>query len=146
VPPRKGVFDVRFGGIGLTIRPLPILAGVAIAVSTGLSWLASATGDDTAFDIPFVFLFDRTPDPGGFKLGLALLLVGIAGAVLSFLPGTGPLRRACGVAALAAVIAFGIQWGLRVNDAGGSVSDFFDTVEAGAYVCLVGAFLLSTQR
>jgi hypothetical protein len=140
------VFDVRFGGIGLTIRPLPILGGVAIAVSTALAWLSSTAGSDNAYDIPFVFLFDRTPDPGGFKLGVALLLVGIAGAVLSVLPGTGPLRRACGLAALAAVIAFGIQWGLRIHDAGGTVSDFFDTIKAGVYVCLVGAFVLSTQR
>ena len=137
---------MRFGGIGLTIRLLPILGGVAIAVSTALTWLSTVASTDNAYDLPFVFLFDRTPDPGGFKLGVALLLVGIAGAVLSLLPGTGPVRRACGVAALAAVIAFAIQWGLRINDAGGSVSDFFDTIKAGVYVCLVGAFVLATQR
>ena len=136
------MFDVRFGGIGLTIRPLPILGGGAVAVSTAFDWLPRAS----AYDIPFVFLFDRTPDPGGFKLGVAILLVGIAGVLLSILPGTSPLRRLCGVAVLAAIAAFCIQVGLLVDDQAGGVGDFFDLIEAGVYVALAGGFLLATQR
>ena len=51
------MFDVRMGGIGLSIHPLPLLGGVAVAVSSGLNWFDGARGKASAFDIAFQYIF-----------------------------------------------------------------------------------------
>ena len=127
-------------------KPFPVAGGIATVVAASLAWLDLGVRSPSAYDIPFQFLFDRK-DLGatGFTLGAFLLLLGIAGAVLSLVPGLAQLRRMIGTAILAAAAAYCVQVGLLVHDGAGSVGDFFDALGAGVYVAGAGGFALAAS-
>lgn len=60
-------------------RGVQLAATVAILISVFLSW---AGGSGNAFDIPIAFLFKLDVEPSGFSLGIALLILAVASAVV----------------------------------------------------------------
>jgi hypothetical protein len=143
---RRPLFTTTVGRVDLNVRPVTFLAGILLAVSTAFTWLDAPGASSSAFKVPFDFLFDAHTTSTGFKLGVALLLLGIGGSVLSALPTASPLRRSCGLAAMAASIAFAAQLGVLVHDAGGTVGDFFGDLGAGPYLAFVGGFFLAVEH
>jgi hypothetical protein len=143
---RRPLFTTTVGRVELNVRPITVLAGILVAVSTAFTWIDAPARSSSAFKVPFDFLFDAHTTSNGFKLGVALLLLGIGGAVLSALPTASPLRRTCGLATMAAAITFASQLGVLVHDAGGTVGDFFGYLGPGAYLAFVGGFFLAVEH
>ncbi len=125
----------------VSIRFLPLLAGIAVGVSSAIDWVRGAN----AFDIPVRFLWDMNAQTG-FRLGIPVLIVGIAVAVLSFFTAAEPLRRIAGLVALVIAVLFLEQFVRGIDRNGGSIVDGLDAVRAGAWVCLAGGFAGLTTR
>jgi hypothetical protein len=147
-PPPAGS-GVRVSG-GVKIRALPLIGAVAIAVSAALPWIPSGglVPTQNGFDVPFQFLFDpegTVGGRGGVTIGVALVLLGVIGGLLTFVPITGAIRRAFGGIAIAMAGAYMAQWARLLGDSGGGAS-FTDVVGFGAYVALAGGVLLAAGR
>ena len=136
---------------GLKIRVVPLIGAVAIALSSALPWLTSVVSrglvspSQNGFDVPFKFLFDPTGASGGLKVGLALVLLGVAGGLLTFVRATGAIRRLLGVAAIAIGGAYIAQLIRFVNDLGGGIS-VTKVMGFGVYVAIGGGVLLAAGK
>ena len=95
--------------------PIAILGGALAVWSCFVSWEdVSELSWKTAFKLPLKFLWDKNAT-GGAKLGIPLVAVGGAAAVLALwraLPADF-LRRLCGVAILGATALVVVQLGRR---------------------------------
>jgi len=78
-------------------------------------------------------------------MGIPLLVLGAAGAGLSFLPGTKQIRRLVGGLALLIVVAYVVQLFRTVGRLGGD-ANAFDLMGAAVYVAAAGGALLSVSR
>jgi hypothetical protein len=112
--------------------PIALIGGVLAILSSFLAWddMAGVAFDDS-FEIPLQFLWDEDAT-GGFKLGVPLVIVGAAVALLSLSP-IAPvvfLRRLGGVLLLAAVALFVVQLGRQVG---------WDNLDVGVGPYLAGA-------
>jgi hypothetical protein len=112
--------------------PLALIGGVLAIISSFVAWddMADVAYDDS-FKVPLQFLWDEDAT-GGFKLGLPLVIVAAAVALLSVSP-LAPLvflRRLGGVALLGAVALFVVQLGRQFG---------WDTFDVGLGPYLAGA-------
>lgn len=144
-PPRGGWAGPRTVA-GVKISPIPLVGGLALMVSSVLPWVnAPGAPSANAFEVPVTFLFDPLGAPGGPRVGLVLLLIGLAGAALAFVPAGRVVRRLIGPVATAAGGLF-ISAVIRlVGDAGGGVGPL-DLIGFGAYVSIVGGILVAAGR
>ena len=119
----------------------------AIVVGVFLPWFSGTfEGRGNAFDVPLSFLWSLTAGSGGVKLGVVLLLIGGAAALLSFLRGTGPIRRILGIAAIVVTAAFAVQLYRAIDQLGGGPGDLLDMIGPAVYVTFVGGGLLVASR
>jgi len=132
-------------GLKGPVRPLALAGAAAIVVGVFLPWISGALGQGNGFDVPLSFLWSLQPTDG-IKLGLVLLLVGAGAAALTFLPGTGPVRRILGVAAVASTVVYVIQLFRLIDQAGGSIGDVVDAIGVAVYVTLAGGALLASSK
>jgi hypothetical protein len=143
-PPSPGVSVAG----GIKVRPIPLIGGIAIAISSALPWIASVQGGDSikGFDVPAAFLFDfKKAGSGGLKIGLVVLLVGVIGAALTLLPVTGAIRRLLGGLGVVIGGLYVVQLGRLVDAVGGGVS-LTDAIGFGVYVAAGGGLLLAAGR
>jgi len=141
-PPAREVQGAR-----IPVRPLALVGAGAIVVGVFLPWFSGTfEGRGNAFDVPLSFLWSLTADSGDAKLGVVLLLIGGAAAVLSFLRGTGPIRRILGIAAIVTTAAFSVQLYRAIDQLGGGPGDLFDMIGPAVYVTFVGGGLLVASR
>jgi hypothetical protein len=78
---------VRTAGLGgLTIRPVPVVGGIAMIVGSFLTWVG-AIYDADAWDIGMGWLWQGTVDNP--RLGVIMLVLGIAAIGLAFVPRAG---------------------------------------------------------
>jgi hypothetical protein len=146
-PPATGVTATGTGvATGVKIRPIPLIGGLAIAVSSLLPWIASAGGvpSGTAFDVPVEFLFDPQGFGDGLKLGAIVLLIGLAGGALSFTTRGPGIRRILASATIAIGGAYIAQLVRVVGQLpGASVADL---IGFGVYVMIGGGILLLASK
>ena len=138
---------VRVAG-GVKMRPLPLIGAVVIAVAAALPWVDLLGRTANSFDIPMAFLFDpegSAGGSGGINIGVVMVLLGVVGGLLTFVPITGALRRALGGLAIAVSGVYIAQWIRLASDAGGGAT-FTDFVGFGAYVGIAGGVLLAAGR
>ena len=128
------------------MKPLAFGGGVAIVIGTFLPWVSAGGASTNALDIPVQFLFSLNASDGPIKVGFVTLGIGIAAAVLSFLPKTAWARRLCGSIGVAVGAAFMLQLFRTIDQAGGSFGDLFSTIGLGAYLALAGAISLQISR
>lgn len=110
-----------------------------------LPWLSAPGTSSNAFDVPLSFLWSPESAGTGVKMGIPLIVLGAAGAGLSFLPRTKQIRRMLGSVALFAAIAYVGQL-FRVVDKLGGGAGAFDFMGIAVYVSAVGGALLATGR
>lgn len=130
---------------GLEIRPLPLVAAVALLVSAFLPWVSQG-GSTNSLDVPLSFLWDFTssgdPQLGWIVIALGVLTLGVAvmkqemRAVLMLF----------GVLSIALSAAFIVQMYRGIADFGGSGSDLFDWLGFAPWVALgAGVILLASS-
>jgi hypothetical protein len=131
---------------GRKIHALPVVAGVALIVSSFLDWFVvkGRPGADS-FDFPFKFLFDPNNAGNGFKLGVVVVLLGAAAIALAVFSLLAPVRRLVGLAAIAVALAYAGQLYHQLNDAGRSFGDLFSYLGPGPYVALIAGIFV-TQK
>jgi hypothetical protein len=120
---------------------------MAVVVGSVLPWFKSVRGSPsaTAFKIPFSFLIDPTKRLTGPKIGLILLLVGVVGALLTFVPVTGVIRRLLGTAAVLIGGVFLGQLAHSLSNVPGGIS-VTSVAGLGVYISIVGGLLLAAGR
>jgi hypothetical protein len=132
---------------GRPVRALALGGGLALMVASLLPWISTDGVPSTnAFDIPIQFVWDLNTGDGPIKIGLVLLALGAAAAVLSFVPRTTAIRRICGGIALAIVLGFTLQIYRSIDAAGGSIGDVFSTIGIGVYLALAGAITTEISK
>jgi hypothetical protein len=143
-PARRG--SVTMGRAN--VRILPLVGAALIALGAFLPWFSlGELGSVNSLDIPVQFLFDPTgtTGEGGFSIGIVLLILGIGGAVLTFMPATGTLRRVVGMVAVLVAVVYLFQ--LVTGFEGASFMDVItEAVGFGVYVSLVGGVLLAATK
>jgi hypothetical protein len=127
------------------LQPLAIAGGIAVVLGVFLPWLSFPGSSSDGFDVPLSFLWSLESGDGGIKMGIPLLVLGAAGAGLSFLPGTKQIRRLVGGLALLIVVAYVVQLFRTVGRLGGD-ANAFDLMGAAVYVAAAGGALLSVSR
>jgi hypothetical protein len=133
---------------GSSLSVISLIGSIAVAVASILPWLQTPGGGATgnAFDVSLVFLFN--PDragTGGLSLGIALLALGVAGAVLTAIRAPTYVRRIVGSVTTAGVVLFLAQV-VRIATENGNDLNPFTIIGFGAYVALVGGILISSGR
>ena len=114
-------------------------------------WFGSGALGVKPFDIPFSYLWSTTPQPSGFSIGLATVILGgliLAVAALMAaggLPaGTATLVSFAGGIYLAVVLAFSFQTIRTGLDAGIAFGDIAtDVLGIGAWVAFGGAIVIT---
>jgi len=145
-PPGEGATPGRsVVGVRRPLRPVALVGAAAVIVGAFLPWVSGTFGGGNAFDVPLSFLWSLDTSEG-VKLGLALILVGGAAVVLTFLPGTGPVRRILGVVAAAAALAYTVQLFRAIDRVGGGMGDVMDALGVAVYVTLAGGVLLAASK
>ena len=144
---------------GFTIRPLPLVGGIALIVATFLAWTkavvalgGAAWPSANGWDFPFAFLWEIDTPGDQPRLGLILLIVGILALGTAFIPRIGRgLAALTGVlgAAIGGVYIFQVTrfWGRDPVSA--SAGDVLSNVVGiapwvalgGALLLLIGAFI-----
>src|SRR5205807_5891826 len=145
--PQTAAVGSRVAG-GVKIRVIPLIGAVAVAVASALPWVSSIQGSasENGFKVPFKFLFDfKSQSGGGFKVGIALILLGVIGGLLTFVPVSGIIRRLLGVGAIAIGGAYIAQLVKLVHDLGGGIS-VTRVLGFGVYVAIGGGVLLTAGR
>jgi hypothetical protein len=118
----------------------PAVGAAVLTIGTLLPWGRKGSAG-SAFDIPITFLVDyKTTGSGGFKLGLLLIALGIAGIVLTMRADLLRYRVAVGGVAAAAIVVFLIQLQRIASAVDISVTEF---VGFGVLVTLAGAVALA---
>ena len=140
----------RAGGLalgGLKIRPLPLIGGIALIVSTFLNWLQM--GSSNGFDIGLPFLWGGWEHGGDDpKLGIFTLIIGIGAVLLAVLPRTSVgVIRLLGLLTVVIAVVFAVQMMLWAGDLGGGAGDAFtDGMSYAPYVALGGGILMLLTR
>jgi hypothetical protein len=133
----------------LEIQPIPLIGAVAVALAAFLPWFNGMAGAGSAvgFDMPYGFLIDPTQATADtwFTIGLAMLLIGIAGAVLASVGGSVLMRRLLGTAAGAIAGVYIAQLVRFVGEFGGEITAT-DLLGLGAYVAIGGGVLLGLGK
>ena len=132
-------------GLKRPVRPLALVGAAVVLVAVFLPWVSDTPGSGNGFDVPLSLLWSLETAEG-IKLGVLMLIVGGAAAALSFVPGTGPVRRILGIVTMAVAVVFCIQLFRLIDQLGGSVGDAFDTLGVAAYVTLAGGGLLAASK
>ena len=140
----------RAGGLalgGLKIRPLPLIGGIALIVSTFLNWLQM--GASNGFDIGLPFLWGGWEHGGDDpNLGIFTLIIGIGAVLLAVLPRTSVgVIRLLGLLTVVIAVVFAVQMMLWAGDLGGGAGDAFtDGMSYAPYVALGGGILMLLTR
>ena len=132
---------------GLKIRPLPLIGGIALIVSTFLNWLQ--LGSSNGFNVGLPFLWGGWEHGGDNPdLGIFTLIIGIAAVLLAVLPRTSvPAIRILGLLAVVIAVVFAVQVMLWAGDWGGGAGDAFtDGMSFAPYVALGGGILMLLTR
>ncbi|OFW54746.1 MAG: hypothetical protein A2V75_05580 [Actinobacteria bacterium RBG_16_70_17] len=132
---------------GLKIRPLPLIGGIALIVSTFLNWLQM--GSSNGFDIGLPFLWGGWEHGGDDpKLGIFTLIIGIGAVLLAVLPRTSVgVIRLLGLLTVVIAVVFAVQMMLWAGDLGGGAGDAFtDGMSYAPYVALGGGILMLLTR
>lgn len=123
---------------------LALLGAMAVLFSALLEWSpAAGPGAGAGFprEIPLRRLLDVEAAGPGISLGLALLVAGVAGALLALLtmlvPALKFLRRLVGLASLAIPVLFAV----RAIPSAGAIVRLPELLGVGAYVAAAGAFV-----
>jgi hypothetical protein len=133
----------------LDVRPIPLIGALAVAVAAFLPWFNGVAGAGSAngFDVPYGFLIDpaEVAADSAFTIGLAMLLIGIAGAVLAAVGGSSVMRRLLGTAAGAIAGVYIAQLARFVGEFGGEIAAT-DLLGIGTYVAIGGGVLLGLGK
>ncbi len=132
---------------GLKIRPLPLIGGIALIVSTFLNWLQM--GSSNGFDIGLPFLWGGWEHGGDDpNLGIFTLIIGIGAVLLAVLPRTSVgVIRLLGLLTVVIAVVFAVQMMLWAGDLGGGAGDAFtDGMSYAPYVALGGGILMLLTR
>ncbi|MFQ5554518.1 MAG: SH3 domain-containing protein [Acidimicrobiia bacterium] len=127
------------GTVATGPSPLPLIAGIALAVTAFLPWVGGGIGSN-AFDIPGAFLWSTNSSSTGFNLGILMLLVGAAAVATIFVEQLVPFRKAAALVAIGIAVVFLIQlvrafaefsgWGTALGDV------FTDGFAVGPWIAL----------
>jgi hypothetical protein len=119
--------------------PIAIVGGILAVISCFLTWSdADGLSWSSSFKVPLRFLWDKETSHGGAKLGVPLVAVAGAVAVLSLgriLP-VDFLRRVGGLVLLGATALFVVQLGRRFG-----WDNLNDNVGIGPWLCGAGGLL-----
>ncbi|MBS1195671.1 MAG: hypothetical protein H6R33_391, partial [Actinobacteria bacterium] len=132
---------------GLKIRPLALLGGIAVIVSTFVNWLQF--GSSNGFNVGLPFLWGGWEKGGDAPdLGIFTLIIGVAAVLLALLPRTSTIAiRVLGILAVVIAVVFAVQVILWAGDEGGGFADAFkDGLSVAPYVALGGGFLMLLTR
>jgi hypothetical protein len=130
---------------GLQVAGYPVTApavgGALVAISAFLPWVSTGgVAEQTAFKVPVKFLVDKAGQGGGLKLGWLLLLLAVAGIVLTSVQPQPMARRICGAVILAVGAIFVIQ--LQRALGGWEFLSALGNIGLGVPVVFVGGALL----
>jgi hypothetical protein len=127
----------------------PLAGAVAVGVGALLPWIRGGGASGNALDVPLRFVVDvkSAGRAGVLNLGLVLLAVAVAGAVLAGLPRRAAQTRLCGAAAvlLGTVFVAQVQRLLSTPAAGGRTG-LFSTLGLGVVVTVAGGLLLALSK
>jgi hypothetical protein len=114
------------------------LAGVGVLIGALVDWTQGIAVN--SFRIPAAFLFDPKTTSRDPRLGYVVLVIGLLGVLVSFLPSAGAWRVVLG---LLAVLVAVLYCGQVANQLQGSRASFTDFVGAGPWVTgIAGAVLV----
>lgn len=125
-----------------------LLGALAVMASGLLDWTSTNLGGRGASEISVAFLFDPTRVSGGVSLGVGLLGLGTAGALVAIAsvlyPWLRVFRGPIGVVALAAPVVFAVRISqvLALPELADVDVGLFDALAAGVYLAAVGALPL----
>lgn len=131
------------GSGGPAVRPIPLIGGLVMILGAFLSWI-SVPGSPNGFDVPLAVVWKRADmwfsqpiSPEHPRIGLVILLLGIAVVALSLLPrvSTGVLVMIGGLGLLVGILFF-LQI-IRVP--GIAFGDALDAPDIGAWLALAGS-------
>jgi hypothetical protein len=118
----------------------PMVGALVLIIGTLLPWGRQGLSG-SAFDVPITFLVDyKTTGSGGFKLGLVLLALGVAGAFITTRADLQRYRVGVGGAAAAAIVIYLIQLQRIASQVDISITKF---VGFGVIITLAGAVALA---
>ena len=146
VPASGGMLSASFAA-SLQMGWAAALGGLVAAVSGLLPWFTPGNLSRNGFDVPVQFLYDykyESNTDSGIKIGLLLLVLGGAGALLAVLLTDHRWRRGVGIAiaVIAGVYVVQMQRLLGTVPAADRPS-LLSTVGFGLYVALVGGLVLA---
>jgi hypothetical protein len=142
--PRRKSIGIQAGS-RIRLPLFPLVGAAAVVVGALIDWTRGGVANGNAFDIPLKFLWDINNPGNGFKIGVALVILAAAGAVLSIFPLTGTLTRIAALACLVICVLYGIEFGRLLDDRGQSFGDLFDYLGVGVYVSLGGSILMALR-
>lgn len=125
----------------LELRPLPVVAALALVGSAFLPWVL----ETNSLDVPFSFLWDNT-SAGNPQLGWILIGLGVITLLLSFVRrGLAPMLLLLGIVSIAISALFIVQVYRGVADFNdGGISELFEWLGFGQWVTLgAGVILLA---
>jgi hypothetical protein len=143
-PATGGMLSASFAA-SLRVGWAAALGGVVAAVSGLLPWFTPGDLSRDAFDVPVEFLYDyKSTSDSGLKVGLLLLVLGGAGALLAVLLNDHRWRRGVGIAitVIAGVYVVQLQRLLGSVPAADRPS-LLSSMGFGVYVALVGGLALA---
>ncbi len=117
----------------------PVVGAAVLVLGTLLPWTRSDFGSGSAFDVPLSILWSTTAS-SGIKLGVLLLLLGLAGGVVASLADVQRFRVVVGGVAALCIVVFVIQLQRALS---GSSLNVGDVVGFGVLVALAGAIALA---
>jgi hypothetical protein len=141
--PKRNFLAWNLGSFRLSL--LPLLGGIAVAVSSVLPWFSGNGNSVSSYKFAFKFLWDYNAG-SGFKLGIVVVALGAVAAVLSLVPIVSPLRRLLGFASTAVAVAYIVSLGRGFSDHSGSFTDGFTNAGAGTWMCLAAGLLVAASK
>lgn len=118
------------------------VGAVVLAAGALLPWGRQGLGN--SFDVPLRFMVDiKSAAGGGPGVGLLLVAVALAGAVLASLPGQAKWAKACGWAGAALPLLFVIQLQRLIGQVPGEGPGLFRLLGLGVYITVAGGLALA---
>lgn len=116
------------------------LAGIGVLIGALVDWTQGIAVN--SFHLPAAFLFDSRTTSRDPRLGWLVIVIGLLGVLISFLPLPGGWRVLLGLLAVLVAVLYCGQVASRLNDLGAHAS-FTDVVGAGPWVTGIAGIVLA---
>jgi hypothetical protein len=111
---------------------------VLVGISGLFTWLTSSSGSSlSGFQSPLEFLWKPHTNGAAWNIGWTLVIIAVAGGLISLLPALTKLSALFGLLAVAVAVVFGVQVGRLAH-----IGHVFDDLGAGMYLAFAAGVVL----